>query len=96
MKQAPILILDDSTSSVDMETETRIQEALRNLDHRATTFIIAHRISSVIHADQIIVLDHGEIVERGRHEELVATAAACTRSTSRSSTTDRARATEDA
>ena len=72
MKQAPILILDDSTSSVDMETEARIQEALRNLDHRATTFIIAHRISSVIHADQIIVLDHGEVVESGRHEDLVA------------------------
>jgi ATP-binding cassette subfamily B multidrug efflux pump len=71
MKEAPILILDDSTSSVDMETEARIQAALRNLDHRATTFIIAHRISSVIHADQIIVLDHGEIVERGRHEELL-------------------------
>jgi ATP-binding cassette subfamily B protein/subfamily B ATP-binding cassette protein MsbA len=55
-----------------METETRIQQALRNLDHRATTFIIAHRISSVLHADEIVVLDHGEIVERGRHEELVA------------------------
>ena len=72
MKQAPILILDDSTSSVDMETEARIQAALRNLDHRATTFIIAHRISSVIHADEIVVLDHGEIVERGKHEELLA------------------------
>lgn len=72
MKEAPILILDDSTSSVDMETETRIQKALRNLDHRATTFIIAHRISSVLHADEIIVLDRGQIVERGSHGELVA------------------------
>ncbi len=72
MKQAPILVLDDSTSSVDMETEARIQAALRNLDHRATTFIIAHRISSVVHADQIIVLDHGRIVERGRHADLLA------------------------
>ncbi len=71
MKQAPILILDDSTSSVDMETETRIQKGLRDLAHRATTFIIAHRISSVIHADQILVMDHGEIVERGRHADLV-------------------------
>jgi ATP-binding cassette, subfamily B, multidrug efflux pump len=71
MKEAPILILDDSTSSVDMETETRIQQALRNLDHRATTFVVAHRISSVLHADEIVVLDHGQIVERGRHEELV-------------------------
>ena len=71
MKQAPILILDDATSSVDMETETRIQQALRDLEARATTFIIAHRISSVLHADQILVMDHGEIVERGRHAELV-------------------------
>ncbi len=72
MKEAPILILDDSTSSVDMETETRIQRALRNLDHRVTTFIVAHRISSVLHADEIVVLDRGEIVERGRHDELIA------------------------
>ena len=71
MKQAPILILDDATSSVDMETETRIQQALRELEARATTFIIAHRISSVLHADQILVMEHGEIVERGRHAELV-------------------------
>ena len=71
MKQAPILILDDATSSVDMETETRIQAALRELEARATTFIIAHRISSVLHADQILVMDHGRIVERGRHAELV-------------------------
>ncbi len=71
MKQAPILVLDDATSSVDMETETRIQKALRDLEARATTFIIAHRISSVVHADQIVVLDHGRIVEQGRHEELL-------------------------
>ena len=71
MKQAPILILDDATSSVDMETETRIQAALRELEARATTFIIAHRISSVLHADQILVMDHGRIVERGRHADLV-------------------------
>ena len=71
MKQAPILILDDATSSVDMETETRIQRALREMEARATTFIIAHRISSVLHADQILVMDHGQIVERGRHTELI-------------------------
>ena len=85
MKQAPILILDDATSSVDMETETRIQQALRELEARATTFIIAHRISSVLHADQILVMDHGQIVERGRHAELFGRAA-CTRSTSACST----------
>ncbi len=72
LKQAPILILDDSTSSVDMETEGRIRAALRNLDHHVTTFIIAHRCSSVLHADEILVLDHGQIVERGRHAELLA------------------------
>ncbi len=71
LKQAPILILDDATSSVDMETETRIQRALRDLEARATTFIIAHRISSVLHADQILIMDHGQIVERGRHAELM-------------------------
>jgi ATP-binding cassette subfamily B protein len=72
LKQAPILILDDSTSSVDMETEARIRTALRNVEHRATTFIIAHRLSSVRHADEIVVLDHGRIVERGRHADLLA------------------------
>ncbi len=73
LKQAPILILDDSTSSVDMETEAMIQQALRNLEHNVTTFIIAHRISSVKHADEILVLDHGRIVERGTHDELLKT-----------------------
>lgn len=71
LKQAPILILDDSTSSVDMETEAMIQKALRNLEHNVTTFVIAHRISSVKHADEIIILDHGRIVERGNHDELM-------------------------
>lgn len=71
LKEAPILILDDSTSSVDMETEALIQKALRNLEHNVTTFIIAHRISSVKHADEIIILDHGRVVERGNHDELM-------------------------
>jgi ATP-binding cassette subfamily B protein len=71
VKQAPILILDDATSSVDMETEALIQKALRNLEHKVTTFIIAHRISSVKHADQIVVLDHGKVAERGTHAELL-------------------------
>jgi len=70
LKEAPILILDDSTSSVDMETERRIRDGLRGLERRATIFIIAHRVSSVRHADQIVVLDHGRIVERGSHAEL--------------------------
>ncbi|GIQ69229.1 ABC transporter ATP-binding protein [Xylanibacillus composti] len=66
-----ILILDDATSAVDMETEVKIQAAMREVMEGRTTFIIAHRISSVKHADEIIVLDQGKVVERGTHEELV-------------------------
>ena len=67
-----ILILDDATASVDMETEHEIQVALRNAMKGRTTFIIAHRISSLKHADEILVLDQGCVVERGTHEELLA------------------------
>lgn len=66
-----ILILDDTTSAVDMETEKYIQERLANLDFSCTRFIIAQRISSVKNADQILILDGGKIVERGTHEELL-------------------------
>jgi ATP-binding cassette subfamily B protein len=66
-----ILILDDSTSSVDLATEAQIQEALDQLMKGRTSFVIAQRISTVINADQILVLDKGEIVARGRHEELL-------------------------
>ena len=71
LKQAPILILDDATSSVDMETEALIQSALRDTNKSATKIIIAHRISSVRHADEIVMLDHGRILERGTHTELM-------------------------
>jgi ATP-binding cassette subfamily B multidrug efflux pump len=67
-----ILILDDATASVDMETEHEIQVGLRNLMQGRTTFIIAHRLSSLKHADEILVLEHGEVVERGTHEQLLA------------------------
>jgi ABC-type multidrug transport system fused ATPase/permease subunit len=67
-----ILILDDSTSAVDMETEFQIQKALREFMKGRTTFIIAHRISSLKHADEILVLDQGSIIERGTHEQLLA------------------------
>lgn len=67
-----ILILDDSTSAVDMETEFQIQQALREVMKGRTTFIIAHRISSLKHADEILVLEHGRIIERGTHEQLLA------------------------
>ncbi|AIF43905.1 multidrug ABC transporter ATP-binding protein [Virgibacillus sp. SK37] len=66
-----ILILDDATSAVDMETEFKIQQALKEVMKERTSFIIAHRISSLKHADEIIVLEDGEIVERGTHETLV-------------------------
>ncbi len=66
-----ILILDDSTSSVDLQTEHLIQQALDNLMHGRTSFVIAQRISTVVNADQILVLDKGEIVARGTHEVLM-------------------------
>jgi ATP-binding cassette subfamily B protein len=71
LKNPRILILDDSTSSVDTETEADIREALNELMENRTTFIIAHRIQSVMNADLILVLDKGEIVQAGRHDELV-------------------------
>lgn len=66
-----ILILDDATSAVDMQTEFKIQKALREVMKNRTSFIIAHRISSLKHADEILVLEDGEIVERGTHDDLV-------------------------
>jgi len=66
-----ILILDDATSAVDMETEFRIQKELKEVMEGRTTFIIAHRISSLKHADEIIVLEDGKIVERGVHDFLI-------------------------
>ncbi len=72
LKDPCILILDDSTSSVDTLTETEIREALNRLMENRTTFIIAHRIQSVMNADQILVLDKGKIVQHGVHDELIA------------------------
>ncbi len=71
LKNPRILILDDSTSSVDTETEAEIRGALENLMKNRTTFIIAHRIQSVMNADLILVMDKGEVVQRGTHAELV-------------------------
>jgi ABC-type multidrug transport system fused ATPase/permease subunit len=71
LKDPPMLVLDEATASVDTETERQIQEALDRLLFGRTSFVIAHRLSTVRHADQILVLERGEIVERGDHEQLL-------------------------
>jgi ATP-binding cassette subfamily B protein len=72
LKDAPILILDEATASVDTATERLIQEALERLMANRTSFVIAHRLSTIRKADQILVMRHGQIIEQGTHEELVA------------------------
>jgi ABC-type multidrug transport system fused ATPase/permease subunit len=72
LKNPPILILDEATASVDTTTERLIQEALDHLMENRTSFVIAHRLSTVRHADQILVLERGCITERGRHTDLLA------------------------
>jgi ATP-binding cassette subfamily B protein len=71
LKDPKILIFDDSTSSVDMETEAEIRSALEELMKGRTTFIIAHRIQSLQNADQILVLENGKIIQQGSHADLI-------------------------
>jgi ATP-binding cassette subfamily B protein len=66
-----ILILDDSTSSVDVMTETKIQDAMKSWLKNSTSFVVAQRISTVLHADNILVLDEGKVVAQGKHHELL-------------------------
>jgi ATP-binding cassette subfamily B protein len=72
LRRPAILILDDALASVDTYTEERILSGLRSYTSTATTILISHRVSTVRNADQIVVLDHGRIVEVGRHEDLLA------------------------
>lgn len=74
LKRPKIFVFDEATSALDTRTEKQIQKSLEHLSKNHTTLIIAHRLSTVIHADAIIVLDHGAIVERGTHKELLKTA----------------------
>jgi ABC-type transport system involved in Fe-S cluster assembly fused permease/ATPase subunit len=72
LKNPPILMLDEATSALDTGTEREIQGALNQVSQGRTTLVIAHRLSTVIDADEILVLDHGQIIERGRHSQLLA------------------------
>ena len=71
LKDPKILILDEATSSIDTRTEIQIQSAMDNLMQGRTSFIIAHRLSTIKNADLILVMNHGDIVEQGTHEELL-------------------------
>ncbi|MGL6146304.1 MAG: ABC transporter ATP-binding protein, partial [Macrococcoides caseolyticum] len=71
LKNPPILILDEATSALDLESEAVIQEALESLSQDRTTVIVAHRLSTITHADKIVVVQDGEIVEMGTHHELM-------------------------
>ena len=71
LKDPPILILDEATSSLDTESEKHVQEAIDNLMKDRTVLVIAHRLSTIVNADRIIVLDNGKIIESGTHNELL-------------------------
>lgn len=71
LKNPPILVLDEATSALDLESEALIQDSLDRLAHERTTIIIAHRLSTITHADNIFVIDHGEVVESGTHQRLM-------------------------
>jgi subfamily B ATP-binding cassette protein MsbA len=71
LKDAPILVLDEATAALDTESERHIQQALESLMETRTTLMVAHRLSTIENADQIVVLDQGKIIERGQHQQLL-------------------------
>ena len=71
LKNAPIILLDEATAALDSESERQVQEAIEHLCHNRTTIVIAHRLHTIMHADTILVVEGGEIVERGRHDDLL-------------------------
>jgi ABC-type multidrug transport system fused ATPase/permease subunit len=71
IKDAPIILLDEATAALDSESEQQVQEAIEHLCQNRTTIVIAHRLHTIMHADAILVVEGGEIVERGRHDELL-------------------------
>ena len=73
VRKTPILILDEATSQVDAESEHLIQQAIEQLMHERTTFVIAHRFSTILSADTIVVMERGKIVGQGKHDELLKT-----------------------
>ena len=75
LRRPKILILDEATSALDAGLESVVQRALRAIEYRPTTLIIAHRLSTVAHVDRVVVLDQGRIVERGTHDQLIQTSA---------------------
>ena len=71
IKKSPIILLDEATSSLDSETETKIQEALSKLTKNKTTIVIAHRLSTVLNSNNIYLVDSGKIIDQGKHEDLL-------------------------
>ena len=71
LKDSPIILLDEATSSLDADSEEKVQNAIINLTKNKTTLVIAHRLSTIIRADKIIIIDQGELIESGTHNELL-------------------------